>query len=81
VLRELESIARSRLDWNGRLSPEMSLVEALDLDSLRLLTLVVEVEDRFRICLDEEDEAQIQTVGDLLEAIRRKRAGNAANAR
>jgi acyl carrier protein len=59
----------------------MSLVEALDLDSLRLLTLVVEVEDRFRICLDEEDEAQIQTVGDLLDAIRRKRAGKAANAR
>ena len=31
------------------------------------LTLAVEVENRFRVCLDEEDEAAIETVGDLVD--------------
>lgn len=70
----LRDIARQHLQWEGTLTRELPLVEALALDSLRLLTLVVAVEDRFRICLDEEDEANIVTVGDLVDVIRRKRA-------
>lgn len=81
MLGVLEEIARARLQWHGTLSREMNLVEGLGLDSLRLLTLVVEVEDRFRICLEEEDETRLQTVGDLLDAIRRKRAHPTADAR
>jgi acyl carrier protein len=49
----------------------MRLVEDLGLDSLKLLTLTVEIENRFRIRLDEETEARIQSVGDLVSAIRR----------
>jgi acyl carrier protein len=30
-----------------------------------ILTLAVEVEDRFRVCLDAADEAAIRTIGDL----------------
>ena len=44
----------------------MRLVEDLRLDSIRLLTLAVEVENRFRVRLDEVDEAGIETVGDLV---------------
>ena len=50
----------------------MRLGEELQLDSLKLLTLAVEVENRFRICLDEADEAAIVTVADLVAAIRRQ---------
>jgi acyl carrier protein len=61
----LVEIAR-RLGYAGTsLAPEQRLVEDLGLDSVGLLTLAVEVEDRFRICLDAEDEAAIRTVGDL----------------
>jgi acyl carrier protein len=69
----LEEIARRHLQWEGNLTRDRPLIETLALDSLRLLTLVVAVEDRFRICLDEEDEANITTVGDLVDLIRRKR--------
>jgi acyl carrier protein len=54
------------------LAPELRLVEDLHLDSVGLLTLAVEVEDRFRICLDPEDEAAIRTVGDLERVLRGK---------
>ena len=54
------------------ISPEMRLVEDLGLDSLRLITLVVEVEDRFQICIEEEEEDEIVRLSDLVEVIQRK---------
>jgi acyl carrier protein len=80
-LATLAEIARAKLNWQGSLARNMPLVESLALDSLKRLTLVVEIEDRFRICLDEGDEAAIETVGDLLDTIRRKRAEPGAHAR
>ena len=77
TVETVQGLLRSR----GRLSfrvlrREFSLsddeFEDLELDSLRLLTLAVEVENRFRICLDQEDEANIRTVSDLMEIVHRK---------
>lgn len=74
VLRAVEEVAAEHVGFSGRLEPSMRLVEDLELDSIRLLTLAVEVENRFRVCLDEEDEEAIATVGDLVDAVRRKLA-------
>jgi len=71
ILAAVREVAREHLRWSGPLRPEMRLVEDLGLDSLKLLTLTVEVENRFRIRLDEETEARIETVSDLVDAIRR----------
>jgi acyl carrier protein len=73
VMASLADIAQAKLGWRGALTRETRLVDGLALDSLRQLTLVVEVEDRFQICLDERDEAAVETVGDLVDLIRRKR--------
>jgi acyl carrier protein len=64
VRAALRDIAR-RLGHEGPLEGHLRLVEDLRLDSLGLLTLAVEVEDRFRVCLSAEDEAAIRTIGDL----------------
>jgi acyl carrier protein len=71
ILAGIREVAREHLRWTGPLRPEMHLVEDLGLDSLKLLTLTVEVENRFRIRLDEETEARIETVADLVTAIGR----------
>lgn len=81
ILDGIAEVARRHLDWRGELAPGMRLVEDLRLDSLRLLTLAVEVEDRFRVALDEEDEAAIETVGDLVAAVGRKLAAREAEGR
>jgi acyl carrier protein len=81
ILPALTQIARTHLEWDGILATDMPLVETLSLDSLRLLTLIVEVENRFRVTLDEEDETTIRTVGDLVDTIRRKRAAPAPHPR
>lgn len=73
ILQGISDVARLHLGWEGPdLSPEMRLVEDLRLDSVRLLTLAAEVENRFRIFLDEADEMAIETVADLVAIVRRK---------
>jgi acyl carrier protein len=65
-------VAREHLGWQGAVTAEMSLIEDLELDSLRLFTLAAEIENHFQIHLDEGDEAEMRTVGSLAEVIRRK---------
>jgi acyl carrier protein len=72
ILSGIAEVARRHLDWQGPFTPDMRLVEDLRLDSIRLLTLAAQVENRFRILLDEADEAGIATVGDLVAIVRRK---------
>ncbi len=74
TLRSLADLARDKLGWSSELRPEMRLVEDLELDSIRLLTLAMAVEDYFRICLDEADEEAIETVGDLAGVVEAKLA-------
>jgi acyl carrier protein len=75
ILEGIAEVVRQRLDWKGPLTMDMRLVEDLRLDSVRLLTLAAEVENRFRVLLDEADEAGIQTVADLVALVRRKLGG------
>ena len=72
ILAAVAALARDKLGYEGELVGAMRLVEDLELDSIRLMTLAMEVEDRFRICLDEDDEAAIVTVADLIAAVGRK---------
>ena len=64
--------SREKLAWEGELQSEMRLIEDLELDSLRNLTLAIEIENHFRIHLEEEDEESIVTVGDLVAVVVRK---------
>ena len=75
ILEGIAQVAREHLGWQGPLTPDMRLVEDLRLDSVRLLTLAAEVENRFRVLLDEADELALETVGDLVAVVRRKLGG------
>lgn len=80
ILSQIESLARQhlgaeeRLAALGPLQPDMKLVEDLELDSLDMTTLAIEVEEHFGILLDAEDEDGIVTLGDLVRAIARQLA-------
>ena len=71
IRARLAALVREELDWQGPL-PTGALSESFD--SLQLMTLVVAVEDTFRICLEPEDEAQIHQVDDLIGIIASKLA-------
>lgn len=81
LLATLEALARQHLDYRGSLALDTPLVRELALDSLRLLTLVVEIENHFRIELGEADElGEAATAGDLIAMIERRLAAAGAAA-
>ncbi|MDP2313364.1 MAG: acyl carrier protein [Pseudomonadota bacterium] len=68
----IAEVARAHLGYEGELLDDTSLVEALRLDSVRLLTLVAELENHFRVVLEDGDEAGIEHVADLVAVLRRR---------
>jgi len=69
ILSGIQTVAENHLEWTGDLREEQELVTALRLDSIRLLTLVVEIENHFQICLEEGDEDGLVRVGDLVDLL------------
>ena len=65
----LQKIAKEELRYEGPL-PDGDLAEVLD--SVQRLTLVVAVEDNFRICLDPEDEQLVRTLEDVVRLVEKK---------
>ena len=53
------------------LRPETELVADLGIDSPKALLLLVKIEDRFDIEIDDETVAEMKTVGEVLEAVER----------
>ena len=63
------AVLRSKLRVQASLAPETSIQRDLQLDSLQLLTLVVELENHFRLCFEPGDEAGLATLGDITTRI------------
>ncbi len=55
----------------AKLDPQTELVAQLGIDSPKALHLLVELEDRLGIEIDDDDVANLKTVGDVLQAINR----------
>jgi acyl carrier protein len=74
ILTGIRDVARTHLSVEGRIGMETLLVEALALDSLRMMTLVAELENHFRVCFEDGDEVGLVTVTDLVAVLRRRLA-------
>jgi acyl carrier protein len=74
ILDGIAQVARAHLGYAGELDESMRLQEDLELDSIRLLVLAAEVENRFRVALSPEDDAAVRTVGDLVTVVAGKLA-------
>jgi acyl carrier protein len=72
VLVEIRRVVRDELGVTREVGLEDDLIADLQLDSVGLLTLVVGLEDRFRVALREEDAASVRTVGDLAALVERR---------
>lgn len=69
VLLEIRRILAQELDWRDAVEPSLHLTKDLQLDSLGLTVLAVELENRFRIRLSMEDSVGVSTVGDLMRLV------------
>jgi acyl carrier protein len=73
-------VHKGLLDWFGSERPpgpvtqDRRLREDLGLSSLRVVDLVVSIEDEFDIAITDEDLASLATLGDVVRTIERKLA-------
>lgn len=74
IAEGIVGVAREHLGFVGEYDDRLRLVEDLGFDSLKLLTLAAEVENRFRVTLDPDEEAGIATLGDLVAVLESKLA-------
>jgi acyl carrier protein len=72
VIAEIQRVVKSELGLTGACEPSSELLRDLALDSLSLITLVVGLEDRYRVALTEEDAEGILTVSDLAQLVVRR---------
>lgn len=72
ILDGIRDVLRTHLDVKERIDMDTPLVEALALDSLRMLTLVVELENQFHVHLEDEDEVGLTRVADVVALLRRR---------
>jgi acyl carrier protein len=70
IATEIRRIAREELELEWQGTDDEALASALD--SLALLSLVVAVEDRYRITITEEDGASARSLSDLARLVSRK---------
>lgn len=69
ILAGIAEVARAHVGFRGELGEEQRLIEDLGLDSIGRLVLAAEVENRFRVALEPEDDAAITTVGELISVV------------
>lgn len=72
VVVEIRRLLRDELGLSREARPGDDLVTDLELDSVGLLTLVVGLEDHFRVALREEDASAVRTIGDLATLVIRR---------
>ncbi|MFL5313439.1 MAG: phosphopantetheine-binding protein [Myxococcales bacterium] len=65
VIAVIGRVLRDELGVAREVRAEDDLLADLQLDSVGVLTLVVGLEDHFRIALGEQDASEVRTVGDL----------------
>ncbi|RME01003.1 MAG: acyl carrier protein [Deltaproteobacteria bacterium] len=74
ILSEVGKILQEACGVRGPITSETRLAEDLALDSVGLLTLALEVENRYELFLEEDPLDPPQTVGDLVELVERRLA-------
>jgi acyl carrier protein len=69
VFAAIQSIAAAQLGVTRTIKPTDELIRDLDLDSVQLITLAVEIEDHFKIELPPDASARVSTVADLCRIV------------
>jgi acyl carrier protein len=75
VVAVIGRVLRDEVGLQRAVRPEDDLLTDLQLDSVGLLTLVVGLEDHFRVVLAEQDAAAVRTVDDLARLVAARAGG------
>jgi len=74
IIDAVQRILAQHLNIERAIDRDTRILGDLELDSLGQLTLITELENHFRLCFDEGDEAGVVTVADLARLVAEKQA-------
>jgi len=66
ILQGIQHVFDQYLEIDTIVGPEMDILTDLQLDSMELTTLVVELENHFLVMFEEGNEQNVHTIGDLI---------------
>ena len=66
----------SLTNTNAQISPETNLISQLSIDSIKLLNLIMEVEDAFDISIPINALADVQTVRELVDLVHKVKSAS-----
>ena len=75
---EVSAIFEQVLNRTVSITDDTDIVEDLGMDSLGVMNFVMAIEDHYDLSIPLDRVAQIQTVGDLIHAVRDLQSGHAA---
>jgi acyl carrier protein len=75
MLSILKEIVDREFFYEGELTPETRLNEDLGADSIDLPVLVVAIEEKFGISINDEESEQLKTIGDIMAILQKKVTG------
>lgn len=77
ILPDLASIVEEVAGVDAsEVTPEKSFVDDLDIDSLSMVEIAVQTEDKYGVKIPDEDLASLRTVGDAVAYIQKLEAEN-----
>jgi acyl carrier protein len=72
IFEEFQRIVREALGDATPITPDTDLIGDLQLDSVKQLELIVEIENRFEICFEPEEEHGLATVAELVALVEKR---------
>ncbi|MDA3896804.1 MAG: acyl carrier protein [Desulfobacteraceae bacterium] len=69
ILKGIQHVFDEYLEIDTIVESEMDIIQDLQLESLELGTFVIELENHFKVMLDEGDEQEVKTIADLVYLI------------
>ncbi len=69
VSAELSELIRNHAESVDKLDETTELVADLGIDSLGVMELVADIEDRFELAIDDEELREVVSIGDVITAI------------
>ena len=77
IFEGVQGVVREHLKAAPAITLDTEIQRDLRLDSIQRLTLVVELENHFRVCFDPSDEVGIETFHDVVDLIDQRLQGEA----
>ena len=75
ILPRLEAVLRRMVGGEAAITADTDLIDELQLDSLKVMNLVLEIEDEFDVTIPLNTLADVRSVGDLARVLERKGQG------